>query len=59
MDIYAYKARAYMERSGATIEDFARVAVKNHHHGARNPKAQYRHEVTVEGVLSSREISGR
>ena len=46
-----------MERSGATVEDFARVAVKNHHHGARNPKAQYRDEVTIEEVLASREIS--
>jgi acetyl-CoA acetyltransferase len=46
-----------MERSGAAIEDFARVAVKNHHHGALNPKAQYRQEVTLEEVLTSREIS--
>ena len=57
MDVYAAIAREYMESSGATMEDFARVAVKNHHHGARNPKAQYRHEVTIERVLSSREIS--
>ena len=57
MDVYAAIARDYMERSGATVEDFARVAVKNHHHGARNPKAQYRDEVTVEAVLASREIS--
>ena len=34
--------RQYMERSGATAEDFARVAVKNHGNGALNPKAQYR-----------------
>ena len=49
--------KAYMERSGAVIEDFARVAVKNHHHGALNPKAQYRDEVSVDDVLASREIS--
>jgi acetyl-CoA acyltransferase len=57
MDVYAMNTKAYMERSGAVIEDFARVAVKNHHHGALNPKAQYRDEVTVEDVLASREIS--
>ena len=44
-----HDTQAYMERSGATVEDFAQVAVKNHHHGARNPKAQYRDEVTRRG----------
>jgi acetyl-CoA acetyltransferase len=58
MDIYAMLAERYMARSGATERDFAQVAVKNHHHGALNPRAQYRDEVTVEQVLASREISG-
>ncbi len=57
MDIYAYLAREYMERSDAAPEDFARVAVKNHRHGSLNPKAQYRDLVTVEQVLDSREIA--
>ncbi len=57
MDIYALLARRYMERSGATERDFAQVAVKNHRHGALNPKAQYRDEVTLEEVLASRQIS--
>jgi acetyl-CoA acetyltransferase len=57
MDVYARNTRTYMDDSGATVEDFARVAVKNHHHGSLNPKAQYRDEVTVEDVLASREIS--
>ena len=58
MDIYAANTRAYMERTGATREDFAQVAVKSHDHAALNPKAQYRTPVTVEEVLASREISG-
>jgi acetyl-CoA acetyltransferase len=57
MDIYAANTRAYMERSGATVEDFAQVAVKSHEHAALNPNAQYRTPVTVEEVLASREIS--
>lgn len=57
MDIYADMAKKYMERSGATDEDFARVAVKSHRHGALNPHAQYRNIITVEDVLSSRTIS--
>lgn len=57
MDIYAHLAREYMGRSDATAADFAQVAVKNHRHGSLNPKAQYRDLVTVEQVLSSREIA--
>lgn len=57
MDLYAGIARDYMERSGATVEDFAHVASKNSTHGALNPKAQYRDRRTVEEVLASREIS--
>lgn len=57
MDVYADMSRRYMEKSGATAHDFAEIAVKNHTHGALNPKAQYREEVTAEQVLESREIS--
>jgi acetyl-CoA acyltransferase len=57
MDIYAANSRAYMNRSGATPQDFAEVAVKSHQHAALNPYAQYRTEVTVEDVLASREIA--
>jgi acetyl-CoA acetyltransferase len=57
MDIYASTARTYMENSGATAEDFAAVAVKAHAHGALNPRAQYREEVTIDEVLQSRLIA--
>jgi len=56
MDIYASLSLRYMERSGATVNDFADVSVKNHLHGSLNPMAQYRHEVTREEVLTSRPI---
>jgi acetyl-CoA acyltransferase len=58
MDVYAGMTRQYMERSGATPEDFARIAVKNQANGKLNPKAQYGGDVTVEEVLASRTISG-
>lgn len=56
MDLYAQEARAYMASSGAEPADFARVAVKNQHNGALNPRAQYGAELTVDEVLASREI---
>jgi acetyl-CoA acetyltransferase len=58
MDVYARFASWYLERTDATLEDFARVAVKNHAHGALNPKAQYGGSLTVEEVLAARRISG-
>jgi acetyl-CoA acetyltransferase len=57
MDIYAQMARDYMSRSGATVEDFAAVAVKSHDNAARNPLAQYRDRITAEQVLDSRVIA--
>ncbi|MHB8465866.1 MAG: lipid-transfer protein [Acidimicrobiales bacterium] len=46
-------ARRRMEAYGATPADFAKVKVKNAHHGLHNPNARYRKEVTVEEVLAS------
>jgi acetyl-CoA C-acetyltransferase len=51
--LYAMIARAHMQAYGTTEEDLAWVAVKNHKHGAKNDKAQFPGEVTVEQVMSS------
>jgi acetyl-CoA acetyltransferase len=56
MDMYAESALRYMERTGATRADFARVVVKNQQYGKLNPAAQYGGELTVEQVLAAREI---
>jgi acetyl-CoA C-acetyltransferase len=39
--LYATIATAYMEKYGAVVEDFMKVAIKNHKNGALNPKAQF------------------
>lgn len=54
--IFAILARRQMEQYGTTVEDFAQISVKNHHHGCLNPFAQYRKEFTVEEILNSRMI---
>jgi acetyl-CoA C-acetyltransferase len=51
--LYAMIARAHMQVHGTTLEDLAAVSVKNHRHGAMNPKAQFRQEVTMEQVMAS------
>ncbi|MBA7648458.1 Acetyl-CoA acetyltransferase [subsurface metagenome] len=55
--LYALMARAHMQRYGTTREQLARVAVKNHKHGALNPQAQYPFEITVEQVLNSSRVA--
>lgn len=53
----ALQARCYMERTGATEEDFAGVSVKNHRNGCLNPHVHLGKELSVEDVLKSRKIS--
>jgi acetyl-CoA C-acetyltransferase len=51
--VFALIARAHMDKHGTTEEQMAHVAVKNHRHGALNPKAQFQKEITLETVLKS------
>lgn len=54
---YALCGQRHMHEFGTRPEDFARVAVKNRRHGARNPNARFRDEVTLDEVLASRPIA--
>jgi len=54
---YAMYARAHMAKYGTTEEQLAKVRVKNASYGAKNPKATYRKEVTLEDVLGSEVIT--
>ncbi|RFA96235.1 thiolase domain-containing protein [Pyrobaculum aerophilum] len=54
---YAFYATAHMAKFGTTEEHMAIVSVKNHKYAARNPKAHFQFEVTLEEVLSSRPIA--
>ena len=58
MDIYARFASWYQDRTDATVEDFAQVAVKNRLHGSRNPKAQYGQLLSLQEVLSAPSVCG-
>ncbi|GIU93456.1 MAG: hypothetical protein KatS3mg011_2362 [Acidimicrobiia bacterium] len=54
---FALLATRYLHAYGATPEDLALVAVKNHAHATRNPKAHFRHPLTKEQVLSAPRIA--
>ncbi|MFC2072065.1 thiolase domain-containing protein [Chloroflexota bacterium] len=50
---YALYARAHMSTYGTTEEQMAKVRVKNSSYGAKNTKATYRKELSLEDVLGS------
>lgn len=54
---HALSARRYMADYGATREQIAAVAVKNHAHSVLNPYAQYQKQVSLEEVLNARPIA--
>lgn len=54
---YSLITRQYMEKTGATVEDFARVTVKDRKNGALNPNARFQKPVTFEEVMNSRMIA--
>jgi len=54
---YANETVEYMHETGATVEDFARVTVKNRKNGAMNPNARFQKPVTLEEVMASRMVA--
>ena len=55
---FAMMARTYLRERGASVEEMAGVAVKNHGNAARNPFAQFRKPRTLEQVLASPRVVG-
>ncbi|HWD68202.1 MAG TPA: thiolase family protein, partial [Caulobacteraceae bacterium] len=55
---FALLADAYASRTGASVEDVALVAVKNHRNGARNPFAQHQKERSLDEILGGKKIAG-
>ena len=51
--VYAQMASAHMERYGTTADQLGAVAVKNHDHGSRNPKAHLGFTCTMDDVRSA------
>lgn len=54
---HGMSARRYMFDHGATREQIAAVAVKNHAHSVHNPYAQYQRPISLEEVLHARTIA--
>ncbi|WP_109527464.1 acetyl-CoA acetyltransferase [Nocardia aurea] len=59
---FSLLAPAYARKYGIDADELgevlARIAVKNHYNGARNPRAQFRKEVSVETVRAAPRVAG-
>ena len=55
--VYAMRARRHMAEFGTTLEQLAKVAVKNHRHSVHNPMAQYRRTYSLEEVMNARPVA--
>lgn len=51
--LYALVADMYLRKHALTSEVLATIAVKNHRHALKNPKAQFRKELSLEQVMQS------
>ena len=54
---FAEAGMEYAAKHGATFENFANVAVKNHHHSTLNPKAMLQKETPLEMVMGAEMIA--
>lgn len=55
---FAMLSDAYASRTGASVEDIALVAVKNHRNGSKNPFAQHQKERSLDEILGGKKIAG-
>jgi acetyl-CoA acyltransferase len=55
--VFAMAGMEHTRKYGTTLEQFARVSVKNHHHSVFNPKAMYQKETPLEQVLGAEMIA--
>ena len=55
--IFGMIAVDHMHKYGTTEEQLAKVAVKNHEHGALNPKAHFQKRISVNEVLASKPVA--
>jgi acetyl-CoA acetyltransferase len=55
--VFAEAGMEHARKYGTTFAQFAKVAVKNHHHATMNPKAMYQTETPLETVMNAEMIS--
>ena len=55
--VFSMVGLEHVRKYGTTLQQFAQVSVKNHHHSTFNPKSMYQKETPLEEVLGSEMIA--
>src|SRR5262249_4412217 len=55
--VFAQVGLEHARKDGTSLEQFAKVSVKNHHHSVFNPKAMYQKETPLDEVMQAEMIS--
>jgi acetyl-CoA acyltransferase len=55
--VFSMVGLEHSRKYGTTLEQFAKVSVKNHHHSTFNPKSMYQKETPLEEVMNSEMIA--
>ena len=55
--VFGQAGMEHIRKYGTTPEQFAKVAVKNHHHATLNPLSQYQVETPLEQVMGARMVA--
>lgn len=55
--VFGQAGMEHTRKYGTTIEQFAKISVKNHKHSVHNPLSQYQVEVSLEDVLKARMVA--
>ncbi len=55
--VFGQAGMEHMRKYGTTAQQFAKVAVKNHHHATLNPLSQYQVETPLEQVMGARMVA--
>ncbi len=55
--LYAILTKAHMREFKTTLEQLAKVPVKNHKNGVNNPIAQFRKEISIDRFLKAKRIA--
>ncbi len=54
--LFGNAGREHMDRYGTTVEQFAKIGLKNHKHSVNNPYSQFRDEYSLKDILSAKMI---
>ncbi|HMJ55240.1 MAG TPA: thiolase family protein [Polyangiaceae bacterium] len=55
--VFAEAGMEHSRKYGTSLEQFAKVSVKNHHHSTMNPKAMYQYETPLDTVMNAEMIA--